>query len=1200
MKQVIKRLSVYLSFAIFILGTVQAGRAFGQAETGSINGTVTDQSGAAVPNAKVTVRNTGTSAERLSESNTNGFYSVSNLQPGIYLVTVEAANLTKTDARAEVTVGARVTLNLQLKIGSSTTIVEVTAQGGAQVNLETATLGTVIDSQQLSELPTVNRNPYTFAQYVGTASDGDPSGRGVGVAFNGLRSAGTNVLLDGAANNNEFTASVGQTIPLDSVQEFSVLTNNFTAEYGRASSAVVNLVTKGGSNSFHGSAYEYNRVSALATEDFFDKANGSPKPTYTRNQFGGSLGGPIKKDKLFFFGNGEWNRVRSASQQTNYLIDPTFVALSAPATQSFYSQLGTLRSGARVVSTIPFVPVTTPLAKSMCTGTDQGTSAFNMSNGFLTCTAVPAGTPFLDKVNYSVPSDAGAGSPVNQALAVGRVDWNISDKTQLYGRYALNKENFFNGTVSNSAYAGYDTGENIMQNNFLLSVTHSFSPRWTMQNKLVFNRLNDLQPLGTAPITPGLYFNPSVETTFGGIGVMLPGYLSLTPGNGIPFGGPQNFVQFYQDWSHSMGRHSLRFGGSYDYQRDNRTFGAYETPVGAFSRSGGIADASLNRFLGGYWGQFQGAIFPQGHFPCAFSSVAGVGCEDTSTTPPTPHPEGDVTTPVSQPVFARSNRYHEFGLYVTDSWKVTNKLTFSLGLRYDFFGVQHNKDPKLDSNYYFNGGGSNVFEQIANGEVQLAPDSKNGRLWDPSYKNFAPKVGFAWDVLGNGKTVVRGGYSISYERNFGNVTFNVIQNPPNYSVISLQDGVDVANGGLAVTTDPAGPLSGSGIVKAIPKVSLRAVNPNIKQAYAELFSLTVEHQLSHNVLVGVDYSGSHGEHLYDIANTNRAGSAAVYLGEDPTVVGNGRLRSTQYSNINYRSSDGISRYNALVARVLANNFGKTGLTLNANYTFAHTLDELSDTFSSSTNQFNLGYLDAFNPRVDYGNSYLDIRHRFSLAAIWEVPFAKNTHGVLKQVADGWTIAPLLIVESGQPFSIYDCTNAVTVCMYAVNANGGIKRGAPSSLAPTSGAVDNFIYTPLYTNLDATGSPTATSVPLFDSSYCNAILLQVPVPAGNPPNCVSDFGPYPAAMNARNAFRGPGYWNADLGIYKSFFLSERFKLQFRAELYNAFNHANLYVQGGDTDVSSFNFVDAAKGFNPQQVNPTAGSNRTVQLALRLSF
>src|SRR5262249_46795350 len=144
------------------------------------------------------------------------------------------------------------------------------------------------------------------------------------------------------------------------------------------------------------------------------------------------------------------------------------------------------------------------------------------------------------------------------------------------------------------------------------------------------------------------------------------------------------------------------------------------------------ADASLNRFLGGYWGQFQGAIYPQGHYPCAFSSVAGVGCVDNSTTPPTAHPEGDVVTPVGFPVFARSNRYQEFAGYIADSWKVTPRLTLNLGLRYEYFSVQHNKNDQLDSNYYFNGGGNNFFQQIRNGEVTLAPDSPVGGLWNPA------------------------------------------------------------------------------------------------------------------------------------------------------------------------------------------------------------------------------------------------------------------------------------------------------------------------------------------------------------------------------------------------------------------------------------------------------------------------------------
>src|SRR6266852_3176220 len=185
---------------------VVAGLVYAQTETGLINGTVTDQSGAVVPKAKVIVRNVATNAERLSETDNNGFYSVSNLLPGVYAVTVEAANLGKKEARAEVTVGARVSLNFQLSVGGTSTIVEVTAEGGVQVNTESQTIGTVIDSQQIQELPSNTRNVYDFAKGVGTAADGDPSftQRGVGVSFNGLRSAGTNILLDGAANNNEF------------------------------------------------------------------------------------------------------------------------------------------------------------------------------------------------------------------------------------------------------------------------------------------------------------------------------------------------------------------------------------------------------------------------------------------------------------------------------------------------------------------------------------------------------------------------------------------------------------------------------------------------------------------------------------------------------------------------------------------------------------------------------------------------------------------------------------------------------------------------------------------------------------------------------------------------------------------------------------------------------------------------------------
>ena len=219
---------------------------------------------------------------------------------------------------------------------------------------------------------------------------------------------------------------------------------------------------------------------------------------------------------------------------------------------------------------------------------------------------------------------------------VGSVLWNISDKTSLTGVYTLNKYNLFAGAVNNSAYANYDTGENVMQNSFNLAVTHSFSTSMTMQNRVVFNRLSDLQPLGTAPITPVLYFNPMIATTVSGNDLMMPGYNATTPGNAIPFGGPQNFIQYYQDWSKVLGRHTLRFGGSYNYIQDNRAFGAYEEPVGAFSTSGNIAWASMNRLLGGYWGNYNGAVYPKGNYPCPYPIVGANQAASLQTVQPFP------------------------------------------------------------------------------------------------------------------------------------------------------------------------------------------------------------------------------------------------------------------------------------------------------------------------------------------------------------------------------------------------------------------------------------------------------------------------------------------------------------------------------------------------------------------------------------
>ena len=320
-------------------------------------------------------------------------------------------------------------------------------------------------------------------------------------------------------------------------------------------------------------------------------------------------------------------------------------------------------------------------------------------------------------------------------------------------------------------------------------------------------------------------------------------------------------------------------------------------------------------------------------------------------------------------------------------------------------------------------------------------------------------------------------------------------------------------------------------------------------------------------MAAVEYSGSIGENQYGIANVNRTGFGNYYGGLKCTPGQDGdpgscvdRLRTTQYSNINFRANGGSSSYNAMNLRL--NWQGKWGWNFRTNYTWSHTLDNLSDTFSSGS-VANLGWLDAFDSKhsVDRGNALFDLRHRFTFAGLWDIGL-KNSKGWQKQVLGGWTLAPIFVANTGAPFSFYDCTNAYTSCPYAF-ATGNINTSATSLIA--TGTPNNYQYL-----------SQAFLAKNFNSAWFD------------PKTGISDVGKFPANMIGRNIFRGPGAWNLDLGIYKNFQITERQKLQLRAEGYNFFNHANLHLNG-DNDVSSIDYVSASYG-----------GRRFFQMALKYIF
>ncbi len=1104
-----------------------------QTETGQITGTVSDPTGAVVGSASVKVTNDETGAERVVTTNSSGDFAVTNLQPAQYTVTVQAPGFSSFKQTVPVTVGSKIGLPVKLEVGNTGTTVQVT-EATVPVNTETQTLATNVSQQQVRELPTLTRNPYDLVSVSGNVSSAGAGNRGVGYAINGQREASTNVLLDGSANNDEFNARVGQQVPLDSVQEFSVLTNNFTAEFGRASGGIVNVVTKSGSNDFHGTAYEFLRLSRFSSNSFDSNANGVQKPVFTRNQFGYSFGGPIKKDKLFFFSSTEWIRVRSTANDLAVVPSPELIAASSASTQSFFNAYGKFGPSTSVLQTY------NNSQANIC-GKNAACAAFANAN---------PGVPLFDRVLYSIPGDAGGGYPQNHYETNNRVDWNISDRTQVYARYALESINYFPGFVSASPYNGYNTGETDFNNNALVSVTKTITPTFVSQSKAVFNRLNQQQPFGTAGANiPTLYTGSSGATTLLNQTVLMPGYVPNAPGSGIPFGGPQNFVQLYQDFSLSVGKHQLRFGGSYDYQRDNRTFGAYQTGGYYLGAGAGTTGGTVANLLAGTAYEFQAAVYPQGQLPGA-----------------------TVNLPLTQPNFSRSNRYNEGAVYVQDSWKLIPRFTLNLGLRWEYFGVQHNKDPQLDSNFYDPANQIDTPLGIREGTVQLAPNA--GGLWKPSDTNFAPRVGFAWDVTGDGKTAIRGGYGIAYERNFGNVTFNVIQNPPNYQTVQIFNNTD----GTPIQISPAnfGPFSGtSGTVK-LPRASLRNVDYNIRQAYSHLWSFTVERQISGSVTVGLDYTGSRGVHLYDIEVLNRRGYGNYFLG-DPCQANGGTGACTsylnnQYSGINRRGDKGWSNYNGLNARINTRDVGHSGVTLTAAYTWSHALDNLSSTFSDSdafsnnNGQFNTGYLDPYAPMLDKGSSDFDIRQRISVTAVWDIPAFRDGKGIKRQVLGGWQLAPIFIARSGSPYSIFDSSNptltdtprAVFGGPVSVNGNGTLPLQAPNQFS--------FLTIP------------TSSISSYTSPYGYA-----------------DLPPFSPGMSGRNSFRAPGFWELDLGAYKSLALTERFNLQLRAEAYNLMNHANLYVNGSGADLANGNIITACRG-----CTGSVADRRNLQLALKLLF
>ncbi len=1136
--------------------------------SGQISGTVEDSTGAVISNASVTLKNLGTNNERTVKASGVGLYSFTNLEPGSYQITAINPGFETYQVTVVVNVGGRYTVDPKLPVGNSSTTVEVSAGDTAIVNTATPEISQVINQTQITQLPSLTRNPYDFVNLSGNVSNGDNSAsnnasqnnatRGVSFSLNGARTSGTEILLDGVENISVFGDSVAAIVPVDTVQEYRIITNNFSAEYGRASGGVVSVATVAGTNTIHGRIWEFNRIAATTSNTVTNAQDGVAKGIYTRNQFGGIASGPIIKDKLFFMGSSEFTRVRSAAGLVAAIPTPQFLAVAPANIQSFFSTYGATNT-ATVIGTTTNIQAgggTTPLYPTL-----------------------PAALPVFNKVSFTAPTDAGGGLPQNTYNVVGRVDYNYGSKTQVFFRYVNYHEDDILGSASASPYSQYDVGSANHVQAFLLSGAHEFNASLSTLSRLSFLRTNTSDSYNTSlQNVPSLFVSTGAKDPFSQATLQLPGFFSTSPANGgLPFGGPQNTIQYNQDLNLLKGKHQFQFGGQVLYIQDNHAYGAYAQAGEQLGVNQARGLAALDT---GVLYQFTAAVNPNGATPCARNPYTSVLIQTPSCT---------ITLPVTQPAFGRSNRFHDWAAYAQDQFKVTPRFTLNYGVRYEYFGVQHNNKQALDANFYY-GPGTGIPAEVRNGNVSTIPTSPIGRFWNPTYGAVSPRIGFALDIFGNGKTSLRGGYGISYERNFGNVTFNAIQNPPNYAVVVLKT---TATATYNVTNSNSGPLVGTGSVP-LPPTSLRHIDQNIRTAQTQFHSLSIDQQLGRGTVVSVSYNGARGIHLYDIKNYNIAGMGNLYLGDpikDP-ISGNSALtyNNPHFSNDNNRGSNGDSYYSAVNVQFTTTDIHRSGLSIVANYTYAHATDDLSSTFSESgagENVGGLGYTNPFNPSLDHGNSDFDITHRLVLAPIYRTPsFFKDKGKALAQLAGGYEVTGIYTVRTGTPFTLLDSTN---------DASGyGIPR-----------------YNPSYPTFQHTfkAIPNGTASNGNNYSIAGTNILPINVPFGNASLLgISDLGPYPATMTQRNTFRGPGAYNLNVSVSKTFPLYERFNLELRAEAFDVTNHHNLYIQESQLDAA--NYTDAqGRPTNPQViaskggVGAAGGANderRFLQFAGKINF
>jgi outer membrane receptor protein involved in Fe transport len=1078
-----------------LLALVAPAAASAQTFRGTILGTVTDPQGAVVPSAAVTARNTGTGLERTTTTDGEGNYVIAELPIGTYEVRVRQTNFVEARVSGVVVeVAGERRVDVALVVTGVDTAVTVAAL--AQVETTSNTLGGTIAARQVEELP-INGRDFTKFLVLVPGATGDPSGAtdspgSFGLfSANGNRGRSNNYLLDGTDMNDGYRnlpaineAGVFGTpatiLPVEAIAEAAIL-SNFEAEFGRNSGAVVNLVTKSGTNDFHGSLFAFVRNNAFDARNFFNPKP-DPQTAFRNNLFGGSLGGPVVKNKTFFFFAYEGQRERVGLNSTARVPDPRELeALGGPTNPVI----------AALLARNPWPAPNRPLPLFDDTGAP---------NLFVTTRASNDVDSFIGKIDHSFDAD-----------------------NQLTGRYfyGTSDQSFPLALLAGNVLPGYNTVTPTTVHLLSVSYLKIFSDTKVNEARFGYNRFAQGFFPEDADFDPSsIGLNTGVTTENFGLPFIrirndpVGSIASVGATQSVPRARVDTNWHLIDNFSWKVGGHDLKAG--YEFRR---------TFIDAFFNAGyrGRLDfATLEDFLAG---RLDGGRQARGN---------------------------------SQ----RETFQNSHALYVQDGFRATRRLTLNAGLRWDYYGVIGEKSGLL----------SNFDPQLG---LVLVGTSGLERLYERDWNNFSPRLGLAWDVTGNGRTVVRAGWGLfydAYSQDFfvGQLPFNTFNPGPAYNpvgpapVLFSFSTVAQIQPGVPIFTD-------------FLDSDVFAVDRNLRTPYVQNFNFNIQQELARDIVLQVGYVGSQGRKLFRYRDINQPVNPAVSTAR-PFDNGPFAPSGGTFFYVNQLETTASSNYNALQASL--NMRQRRGFTSTVNYTWSHSIDNASDGqdyVANATQPDN-----SYRTDLERANSNFDVRHRFVATFSYELPNFIKSH---PRIGGGWQLNGILTLRTGSPFhvNLFDDYNGTGEFFPRPDLVGDPYAGTSTP--------DNFL------NLSAFAVP-CTLDPAGDGSAASCI-----------PG-TQHFGSL-----GRNSLRGPGYSNFDFSIFKTTPITERVQLQFRAEVFNIFNHPNFaspLLPGFSAD-ASFNGIDPVTGrgigFLPITVTPDVGIGnpflggggpRNLQFALRLTY